>query len=93
MVKETLPEKYKNEKKVKVKRFHSFLRIIYDNLFEQKWDRYIKQYKNMYDVNKPLIDQLSFIHLKRAYKISKKLLLLNELIKLNDNSLIWRGNK
>lgn len=86
-VKNKLPEKYKNNKKIKVKRFHSFLRIIYDNLFQEKWINYIKKYKNMYNPKKPLIDQLSFIHLKEAIIISNKLLQEKELIKLNNFSL------
>ena len=91
MVKNVLPDEYQNNKSIKVKRFHSFLRIIYDNLFQDKWNRYIKQYKNMYDEKKPLIDQLSFIHLKKCYKLSKKLMNENKLVELNNNSLSWRG--
>ena len=90
-VREKLPEKYKSNKKIKVKRFHSFLRIIYDNLFNDKWLRYIKQYKNMYNIKKPLIDQLSFIHLRKAVEISKELFNEENLIKLNEKSLKMRG--
>ena len=92
-VKDKLPNKYKNNKKIKVKRFHSFLRIIYDNLFNEKWMRYIKQYKNMYNTKKPLIDQLSFIHLQKSVEISKELFNENNLIKLNEKSLKMRGKK
>jgi hypothetical protein len=92
-VKDKLPNKYKNNKRIKVKRFHSFLRIIYDNLFNEKWMRYIKQYKNMYNIKKPLIDQLSFIHLQKSVEISKVLFNENNLIKLNEKSLKMRGKK
>ena len=92
-VKIKLPELYKKDKDIKVKRFHSFLRIIYDNMFGEKWLNYIKKYKNMYNVKNPLINQLSFIHLQEAYKISKELFNKNKLIKLNEKSLKWRGKK
>lgn len=92
-VKIKLPELYKKDKDIKVKRFHSFLRIIYDNMFGEKWLNYIKKYKNMYNDKKTLINQLSFIHLHEAYKISKELFNKNKLIKLNEKSLKWRGKK
>jgi len=86
-----LPKLYKNNKNVEVKRHHSFLRIVYDNMFKEKWLSYIKKYKNMYVQNKPLINQLSFIHLQEAYKISNKLFNENNLNKLNNISLKFRG--
>ena len=92
-VKIKLPELYKKDKDIKVKRFHSFLRIIYDNMFGEKWLNYIKKYKNMYNDKEPLINQLSFVHLHEAYKISKELFNKNKLIELNEKSLIWRGKK
>jgi hypothetical protein len=92
-VKIKLPELYKKDKDIKVKRFHSFLRIIYDNMFGEKWLNYIKKYKNMYNDKEPLINQLSFVHLHEAYKISKELFNKNKLIKLNEKSLKWRGKK
>lgn len=90
-VKIKLPKLYKNQKDVKVKRFHSFLRIIYDNMFGEKWQNYIKKYKNMYNQKEPLINQLSFIHLKEAYELSKKLFIKKNLIDMNTQSLKWRG--
>lgn len=92
-VKIKLPELYKKDKDIKVKRFHSFLRIIYDNMFGEKWLNYIKKYKNMYNDKEPLINQLSFVHLHEAYKISKELFNKNKLIELNEKSLKWRGKK
>jgi len=92
-VKIKLPELYKKDKDIKVKRFHSFLRIIYDNMFGEKWLNYIKKYKNMYNDKEPLMNQLSFVHLHEAYKISKELFNKNKLIELNEKSLKWRGKK
>jgi len=90
-VKIKLPELYKKDKDIKVKRFHSFLRIIYDNMFGEKWLNYIKKYKNIYNDKEPLINQLSFIHLQESYKISKELFNKKKLIELNEKSLKWRG--
>ena len=92
-IKIKLPELYKKDKDIKVKRFHSFLRIIYDNMFGEKWLNYIKKYKNMYNDKEPIINQLSFIHLQEAYKLSKELFNKNKLIELNEKSLKWRGKK
>tara|TARA_B110000967_G_C18882477_1_gene561895 strand:+ start:211 stop:1038 length:828 start_codon:yes stop_codon:yes gene_type:complete len=92
-VKIILPNKYKNDKDVKVKRFHSFLRIIYDNLFNEKWINFIKKYKNMYDPKKPLINQLSFVYLKEAVKLSKDLMIKKQLLLLNNKSLKFRNKK
>ncbi len=90
-VKDKLPTVYKNDKNVKVKRFHSFLRIVYDNMFQEKWDNYIKKYKNMYDPKKPLIHQLSFIHLQEAHTLSNLLFQPKKLNLMNNKSLIYRG--
>ena len=90
-VKVKLPQKYKSDKDIKVKRFHSFLRIIYDNMFGERWTKYIKKYKNMYNEKDPLINQLSFPHLKEAYSISNMLMNKDKLIKLNENSLKMRN--
>ena len=45
----------------------------------------------MYNSNESLINQLSFIHLKEAYMISKKLCKLNNLMELNKISLKYRN--
>lgn len=86
-----LPKKYKNKKDIKVKSFHCFLRICYDNMFNEQWQKYIKKYKNLYIINKPLIHQLSFIHLRKAYEISQLLFNKYNLIKFNNQSLIFRN--
>ena len=85
-----LPNIYRKVKDIKVKSFHCFLRICYDNMFGEKWQNYIKKYKKMYDTNKPLIHQLSFIHLKKAFEISNQLFNKNKLIELNNISLKYR---
>ena len=81
----------KSDKDIKVKRFHSFLRITYDNMFGEKWTKYIKKYKNMYNEKNPLINQLSFPHLKEAYTISNMLMNKDKLSKLNENTLKMRN--
>ena len=89
-VREKLPELSKKNK-LKVRRFHSFLRVCYDELFQDKWDRKIKTMKNMFNPNKPLIDQLGIAHLKKVYQISNLLFDLDMLEFLNKRSLIYRG--
>ena len=76
---------------LKVRRFHSFLRICYDNLFNDKWDRKIKEMKNMFNPNKPLINQLGLAHLLKVYELSNKLFNIKILNKLNKKSLKFRG--
>ena len=76
---------------LKVRRFHSFLRICYDNLFNDKWDRKIKEMKNMFNPNKPLINQLGLAHLLKVYELSNKLFDIKILNKLNKKSLKFRG--
>lgn len=73
----------------KVFRFHSFLRICYDHLFQGKWDVKAKL-MNKYNKNKPLIYQLTFPQLYYIYKISKSLENKKILAKLNIQSLRYR---
>ena len=74
----------------KVFRFHSFLRICYDHLFQGKWDVKAKM-MNKYNKNKPLIYQLTFPQLYYIYKISKSLENKKILAKLNIESLRYRN--
>jgi len=74
----------------KVFRFHSFLRICYDHLFQGKWNVKAKM-MNKYDKNKPLIYQLTFPQLYYTYKISKSLENKKILKKLNIESLRYRN--
>ena len=89
-VREKLPELSRRHK-LKVRRFHSFLRVCYDELFQDKWDRKIKTMKNMFDPNKPLIDQLGVAHLRRVLEISNLIFDLEILDVLNNNSLRYRN--
>jgi hypothetical protein len=89
-VREKLPELSRRHK-LKVRRFHSFLRVCYDELFQDKWDRKIKTMKNMFDPNKPLIDQLGVAHLRKVYEISNLIFDLEILDVLNNNSLRYRN--
>jgi hypothetical protein len=73
----------------KVFRFHSFLRISYDHLFQGKWNVKAKM-MNKYNKNKPLIHQLTFPQLYYIYKISKSLENKKILSKLNIQSLRYR---
>ena len=86
-----LTKLYNKDKDIKVKSFHCFLRICYDNMFQDKWQRYIKKYKKMYNENKPLIHQLSHVHLRNSFEISEKLFNKKNLIKLNNISLKYRN--
>ena len=90
VVRNELPELMKN-KDVKVKRFHSFLRVGYDELFQMKWNKYIKQYPNMFSPKRPLIHQLGIAHLKKLDKIIKSFKNVKNLKKLNQQSLNYRG--
>ena len=74
----------------KVFRFHSFLRVSYDHLFQGKWDVKAKM-MNKYNKNKPLLHQLTFPQLYYIYKISKSLENKKILSKLNIQSLMYRN--
>ena len=74
----------------KVFRFHSFLRICYDHLFQGKWNVKAKM-MNKYNKNKPLLNQLTFPQLYYIYKISKSLENKKILSKLNIQSLRYRN--
>ena len=74
----------------KVFRFHSFLRVSYDHLFQGKWNVKAKM-MNKYNKNKALIYQLTFPQLYYIYKISKSLENKKILSKLNVQSLRYRN--
>lgn len=72
-----------------VYRFHSFLRISYDNLFQGKWD--VKAIMmNKFNKNRPLIEQLTFPQLYYVYKITKLIENKKTLALLNIQSLKYR---
>ncbi len=87
-VKEKLPE-LSIINKSKVRRFHSFLRVSYDFLFQGKWDVKAK-FMNIYDSNIPLINQLTYPQLYFIYKITIIIEDKNILEKLNIESLKYR---
>jgi len=73
----------------KVYRFHSFLRVSYDTLFQGKWDVKAKM-MNKYDKNKPLISQLTYPQLYYVYEITKSMENKKILELLNIQSLKYR---
>ena len=86
-VREVLPSLV--EKGDGVFRFHSFLRVSYDHLFQGKWD--VKaMLMNKYEKNKPLIHQLTYPQLYYLYEITKTLKNKKILSILNINSLRYR---
>ena len=89
-VKEKLPDFTKDKKNISVKRFHSFLRICYDNLFQGKWDKKILETPNMFNQKKPLIYQLGYAHLLHVLDTSNSLFNETKLIELNIQSLKFR---
>jgi hypothetical protein len=86
-VRETLPKLV--TKGDKVYRFHSFLRVSYDNLFQGKWDIKAKL-MNKFNPKKPLLYQLTYPQLYFVYKITKSLENKKTLSLLNTQSLIYR---
>ena len=72
-----------------VYRFHSFLRVSYDYLFQGKWNVKAKL-MNKYDESKPLLYQLTYPQLYFLYKITKSLKNKKTLSLLNINSLKYR---
>jgi hypothetical protein len=72
-----------------VYRFHSFLRVSYDCLFQGKWDTKAKM-MNKYNDGEPLLYQLTFPQLYFVYEITKSLETKEILSKLNIESLRYR---
>jgi hypothetical protein len=74
----------------RVYRFHSFLRVSYDHLFQGKWTIKAKM-MNKYDSKKPLLYQLTYPQLYYVYKIAKSLENKKMLSLLNNESLRYRN--
>jgi len=85
-VREKLPSISKGNR---VYRFHSFLRVSYDYLFQGKWDVKAKL-MNKFDSGKPLLYQLTYPQLYYIDKITKSLENKKTLSLLNTQSLIYR---
>jgi hypothetical protein len=77
------------EKGDKVYRFHSFLRVSYDHLFQGKWNVKAKL-MNKFDSHKPLLYQLTYPQLFFVHKITKSLENKKTLNLLNIESLKYR---
>jgi hypothetical protein len=75
-----------------VYRFHSFLRVSYDNLFQGKWDAKAK-YMNKYNKSAPLINQLTYPQLYYLNEITKSLKKSDILNELNIQSLMYRNKQ
>lgn len=90
-VKEELP-KLAKENHWTVYRFHSFLRVSYDCLFQGKWNIKAK-YMNKYNSSEPLINQLTFPQLYFLNQIIKSLYNTETLNKLNIQSLKYRNKR
>jgi hypothetical protein len=64
---------------------HCFLRVVYDNLFEEKWQRVL-------GTKKPAIHQLSETQLRRAIEIGDAVIADRRTCEImNRRSLEWRG--
>lgn len=90
-VQEELP-KLAKENHWTVYRFHSFLRVSYDCLFQGKWNVKAK-YMNKYNPSKSLINQLTFPQLYFLNQITKSLTNTKTLTKLNIESLKYRNKQ
>lgn len=84
-----LPE-FSLKHKLEPRRFHSFLRISYDELFQKKWNKAIKTLPKMFTDKKPLINQLGCAHLLKLLDILNSMLDLKTFNKLNKQSLVYR---
>ena len=63
---------------------HCFLRVVYDNLFQQKWQTAL-------DAKKPAIHQLDEMQLRRAITLGEEIIADRETCEiLNQRSLKWR---
>lgn len=90
-VKEQLP-KLASRNGWTVYRFHSFLRVSYDCLFQGKWNVKAK-YMNKYNQSESLINQLTFPQLYFLNQITKSIMDTETLNKLNIESLKYRNKQ
>ena len=64
---------------------HCFLRVVYDDVFQDKWQHKLKK-------GKPAIHQLTEAQLDRAIATGEAMIKDKDLtVKLNQASLEWRG--
>jgi hypothetical protein len=90
-VKDQLPKLAKKNSWT-VYRFHSFLRVSYDCLFQGKWDIKAK-FMNKYNPSEPLINQLTYPQLYFVNQITKSIVDTDKLNKLNIESLKYRNKQ
>lgn len=83
--------KISREKKYPIVNNHCFLRVIYDTLFEGKWQTRVKTVQPNYRSSKSLIHQLSFPQLDSCIEIAHFISKSKEnCVRLNNNSLVFR---
>ena len=82
--------KFSIKHNLKPRRFHSFLRIAYDKMFNGKWDREIIKFPKMYNPKKPLLNQLGCAQLLYLNDILNEMLNVKTFKKLNEKSLKYR---
>jgi len=64
---------------------HCFLRVVYDNLFQQKWQRVLSH-------ERPAIHQLDETQLRRAVALGNEIIADRQACEMmNERSLQWRG--
>ena len=66
---------------------HCFLRVVYDHLFEKKW-------QDVLNAKKPAIHQLDETQLRRAIQLGHEVMADRESCEImNERSLVWRGKR
>ena len=66
---------------------HCFLRVVYDHLFEKKWQEAL-------DPKKAAIHQLDETQLRRAIELGHEVMADRESCEImNERSLVWRGKR
>ena len=79
------PATAKGDQRYPIKLNHCFLRVVYDNLVEDKWKRVLTG-------KEPAIQQLNETQLERAVEIGEAIMVDPERCRqLNQRSLEWRG--
>lgn len=64
---------------------HCFLRVVYDNLFQQKWQQVLGS-------ERPAIHQLNETQLRRAIALGNEIIADRDTCEImNERSLAWRG--
>ena len=81
----TFPATAKGDQRYPIKLNHCFLRVVYDNLVEDKWRRVLTG-------EGPAINQLTGEQLERAVELGEAITADPDLCRtLNQRSVEWRG--